>query len=68
MDKFRTKEEAINAADEWDSPAHAIRHVVRVGDEWAIMGHINCEDCHRCGNEPHDVPVTGARHAITVEA
>lgn len=68
MQKYDTKEDAIAAADEWDSPIHSIRHVVRVGDKWAVMGHINCEsECHRCGNEPFDVPVAGTRHAITVE-
>ena len=64
MDTYDTKEQAVAAADKWDS----IRHVVRLNGKWAIMGHINCEDCCRCGNEPFDVPVDGTKHAITVEA
>lgn len=59
-----SKESAISACDEWDSPIHSIRHVVPCGEnEWAFMGHINCETCKFCG---WSIPVDGTRHFISV--
>lgn len=67
MQKFKIKEEAIEAADNWNSPIHSIRHVVIIDNEWAIMGHINCEhDCEFCNN-PNHIPLVNTRHAITVQ-
>lgn len=60
---YETAEQAIREADEWDSPIHSIRHVVRWSGGWAVKGHVNCESCPNC-DDPH---VRGTRHAISLE-
>ena len=62
--RYSSASAAIQACDEWESPIHSIRHVVRDGDKFVIMGHINCEHCPRCGVDPS---VEGTRHHITME-
>jgi len=61
--RYRSADEAVAACDEWDSPIHSIRHVIRVGpSEWAIMGHINCEDCEFC----HRGIPANTRHCVNI--
>lgn len=56
-------EDAIREADNWDSPIHSIRHIIRRDNGWVIMGHINCEWCCRCGL---GYPVGNCNHFIRV--
>ncbi len=60
---FPNAEKAVKAVDEYKNQILSIRHVVRVGEEWGILMHINCEDCEHCG-DPH---AEGTRHAISIE-
>lgn len=59
---YNTIDEAIEGADNWDSPIHSIRHIIKYDGKYYIKGHINCESCEHCG----DLHAKNTRHAITI--
>jgi hypothetical protein len=48
---FDTVEAAAKDAESQPPGIISIRHVVRYGDKFVIVGHINCEHCAYCSEE-----------------
>lgn len=59
---FDNLDDCIRVCDEWDSPIHSIRHVVKYLGKYYFYGHINCESCEHC----YDLHTKGTKHAITI--